>query len=705
MKATNITELPTPMLLDVLSFLKVEDILALSAVDRELHNILKNEEFWITKLHEHFPFHPRQENQSSYEAFLQSYRENYAHLSREHRILFSRIKEKDPLITNELNKTDLVLRDASGRSALSWLAQGIHDANLWHKFFEKKDLCNALGYSEEEWLIICSPLGVIKDHLDKAQSFNYKNALAVATQFKRWDVCQELLACNNYEVGASGFNRILKRLQQFPRESALLPALISAVSNRKIRDIQEICGQRDHWKLALEDIHIALLEAVSRGESEIVAYLCDSLENNSELLNQAMQQAVRYGHLNVVRFLMDKFQLNLQIIEELYLNAAFYGYVHLMCFLEKEKEFTQQTAQRALMKAVEGGHLKVLHHMKEKKIDFGANPNLLPIAAQNCDLSTIQFILENTEATPEILGQALKEAVLYADFPVVEFFCKMNVDVNYIDISLKSTIYSYQKPEQAQSILECFCKMSTAKRPTKKGFEELLSALLRKNDIPWLKIKTICEISHENQPSSELLIEVFKKAITRPNQDLGILHILCNSNYNNRIPTEKIKLMRLQSDWPGVNEDALIRYEKLSNLHDKIRSFRDYGNELVKAGAPEGDYVLQQAEKLKALTTSFSEHYFKREGISSLSAIKADFKDTIKESYQNMGNHRAQWKPIIANIAMAATGVGLLVLLTKLLVTGSAFFMETSRQRKLQEIDSALESPFCGLPIIGEPSI
>ncbi|WP_058535387.1 F-box protein [Legionella saoudiensis] len=703
MATKNITDLPMPMLFDVLSFLKMEDILALSVVDRRFHNILKNENFWENKLHQHFPFHPRQENQNSYEAFLQSYRENYAHLSTEHRILFSRIKARDPSFVDELTAADLRLTDARGRSSLSWLVEGDLDDNLRHKLFEKKELYRALGYSEEQWLIICSPLSLIKDHLDKSQSFNYKKALEVAATFKRWDVCQELLARTNGEVEASVFNRLFKRLQHFPLESAPLPALITAVLKRNIHEIQKICGQREHLKAAAEDMDIALLEAIARGEIEIVAYFCDMLSKTSEIMNPGLKQAGRYGHLNVVQFLMDKFQFSSEIIDELYVDAAFYGHVHIMCFLEKRKELTQKTAQRALMRAVESERLHVLRYMKEKHIDFDADPHLLPTAAQTGNLSIIQFIIENIEVTPEILGEALEEAACYAGLPVVEFFCKMNVAEKYIDRALKNTCESYQNPEEAQSILEFFCKMSTANRPTKMAFEELLSNLLRKGDynLPWLKIKTICEISHQNQPSSELLIEVLEKAITPRNQNLEILHILCNSNYNNRIPTEKIKLMR-QNGLVNRDADALLRYEKLSNLHDKIRSFLDYGNELVKAGAPEGAYVLQQAEKLKALTTSFSEYYFKHEGISSLSAIKADFKATLKESYENMGNHRAQWKPILANIVMAATGLGLLVILTNLLETGSLLFMETSRQRKLQAIDAALESPFCGFPVIGD---
>ncbi|MFT4059579.1 MAG: hypothetical protein QM652_08535 [Legionella sp.] len=84
---------------------------------------------------------------------------------------------------------------------------------------------------------------------------------------------------------------------------------------------------------------------------------------------------------------------------------------------------------------------------------------------------------------------------------------------------------------------------------------------------------------------------------------------------------------------------------------------------------------------------------------SLIKNIKDTFKATLAETYNNMGNHRAQWKPILANIAIAATGVGLIILLFKVISTGTLFFNETNRQVKIREIDDALESKFCDFPV------
>ncbi|WP_026069234.1 hypothetical protein [Legionella tunisiensis] len=50
--------------------------------------------------------------------------------------------------------------------------------------------------------------------------------------------------------------------------------------------------------------------------------------------------------------------------------------------------------------------------------------------------------------------------------------------------------------------------------------------------------------------------------------------------------------------------------------------------------------------------------------------------------------HRALWKPILANIAIAATGLGLLAIIGKLYLTKSAFFMQTERHKQIDKIAS-----------------
>ncbi|WP_131762434.1 hypothetical protein [Legionella jamestowniensis] len=56
-----------------------------------------------------------------------------------------------------------------------------------------------------------------------------------------------------------------------------------------------------------------------------------------------------------------------------------------------------------------------------------------------------------------------------------------------------------------------------------------------------------------------------------------------------------------------------------------------------------------------------------------------------------MGNHRIPVKPLLANIAISATGIGLLFVIGKLLATGTGVFSETKRQAKINSIKDALQ--------------
>ncbi|RUR15455.1 ankyrin repeat domain-containing protein, partial [Legionella septentrionalis] len=70
----------------------------------------------------------------------------------------------------------------------------------------------------------------------------------------------------------------------------------------------------------------------------------------------------------------------------------------------------------------------------------------------------------------------------------------------------------------------------------------------------------------------------------------------------------------------------------------------------------------------------------------AIETIQNSFKQQLAQTYQDLSTHRARWKPILANIFIAATGLGLLVIVGKLLITGSAFFAETRRQKMVGQV-------------------
>jgi hypothetical protein len=127
-----------------------------------------------------------------------------------------------------------------------------------------------------------------------------------------------------------------------------------------------------------------------------------------------------------------------------------------------------------------------------------------------------------------------------------------------------------------------------------------------------------------------------------------------------------------------------------AKLTDAIQKLRAYGQSLIDKKTSSnndraaGMNAVVAADKLESLASKFlSEETSKEEKVG----ISAEFKQTLAESYRNVSTHRAIWKPILLNILIAATGIGLIALAMKLSCSGKGFFSDTTRGRKAKDID------------------
>ncbi|ASQ45678.1 hypothetical protein [Legionella clemsonensis] len=135
----------------------------------------------------------------------------------------------------------------------------------------------------------------------------------------------------------------------------------------------------------------------------------------------------------------------------------------------------------------------------------------------------------------------------------------------------------------------------------------------------------------------------------------------------------------------------------LIELHLQIKRLKRHGNKLQEESKPgsrdrlEGEKATKLAEKFEDLTLQFMTAK-NTDNPEQLQRIKNAFKATFESGYREMKTHRILWRPILANIAIAATGVGLLVILAKYLTTGSAFFASTTRQKMVNAINQQFDS-------------
>ncbi|KTD54783.1 ankyrin repeat domain-containing protein [Legionella quateirensis] len=123
---------------------------------------------------------------------------------------------------------------------------------------------------------------------------------------------------------------------------------------------------------------------------------------------------------------------------------------------------------------------------------------------------------------------------------------------------------------------------------------------------------------------------------------------------------------------------------------DHIRQLKNYATHLVNYS----DNELDRTEGIKAI--NLAEHLNRSINNFIKAKINSDrdmehqaqiaFKISIQKGYNDMNVHRKIWKPLLSNLIIAATGIGILLIIGNFIVTGHVFFSQTQRQKRIDEI-------------------
>lgn len=157
---------------------------------------------------------------------------------------------------------------------------------------------------------------------------------------------------------------------------------------------------------------------------------------------------------------------------------------------------------------------------------------------------------------------------------------------------------------------------------------------------------------------------------------------------------EPPKTISLKEFKENLLPQLIANNPSLKFLYDAIDAMGIYGSGIH---SEKGKMVVQHASQLKNKLTEFlhspqvSEQTFKKE-----------FKAFLHTKDIQMQAHRQEWKPILANILLALTGVGLVAIFAKfsfhlvankkLNINQSFFFGETKTERMVKTIDEATEN-------------
>ena len=131
-------------------------------------------------------------------------------------------------------------------------------------------------------------------------------------------------------------------------------------------------------------------------------------------------------------------------------------------------------------------------------------------------------------------------------------------------------------------------------------------------------------------------------------------------------------------------------FKHLLQFFDQIKQFKHYATHLVQYS----DNDLDRTEGIKAINltdhlTRSINHFIKAKINSDREKeqqAQIEFKMIIQKGYKEMKVHRKIWKPIFSNLIIAASGIGLLFIIANFIITGHAFFSQTQRQKRVEEI-------------------
>ena len=148
-----------------------------------------------------------------------------------------------------------------------------------------------------------------------------------------------------------------------------------------------------------------------------------------------------------------------------------------------------------------------------------------------------------------------------------------------------------------------------------------------------------------------------------------------------------------------LSDDASVKVDEkvvprrdINLLMKQINVLRDYGDKINKEkdklSKDEGGRAMALANKLDGIATKFAQPCSDKQNLE----YRTNFTDALKKGYQEMGTHRG-CKAILLNIAIAASIVGLLFMISNYVKSGTPFFSaETKRQAKVQLIKDYFET-------------
>ena len=146
----------------------------------------------------------------------------------------------------------------------------------------------------------------------------------------------------------------------------------------------------------------------------------------------------------------------------------------------------------------------------------------------------------------------------------------------------------------------------------------------------------------------------------------------------------------------GYHTLVTYLFKPKDELLQKIQAMHNYGVLLKDQGVSKGQVAIDLASSLKNLANQFFERETSQHDFDK---FKSDFSALLHSKDQEMSAYRIAWGTIVANIAIALTGVGILCIAGKLIhsrvTEGRALFFfqknKTTSEEKIADIEQSAQ--------------
>ncbi len=157
-------------------------------------------------------------------------------------------------------------------------------------------------------------------------------------------------------------------------------------------------------------------------------------------------------------------------------------------------------------------------------------------------------------------------------------------------------------------------------------------------------------------------------------------------------PSQSIQDVNLNSASGHKEQGVAIENEK-QVLLDAIQALHDYGEILKQKGQSKGQIAIELSIKLKELATAF----YDKNNWNDFPTFKTTFMTLLTSKNKEMGAYRIAWPTIIKNVAIALTGLGLVLISAKLIYSKikegrTLFLFQNPKTTSEEKIDSITQS-------------